>query len=528
MSRLQSVPEPSPQQQRERLSMIGVTWLLLGAVLVLLWAYSWWRHRFWATKGVPTPPVVPFIGHAHKLLLPAKLCEFEREAYFNYGGSKFCGLYSFHEPMLLVGDPEIMRHIYVKDFDHFMDRRTFNMPSKKDRVMANMLSMKTGEEWKKLRAIMSPTFTSGKIKGMFPLVCKKADQLVSFCLKEARTKPFVDMKYNFGRFTLDTIASCAFGIECNSLVDEKPEFAEKVDTFFKITPERIWRFAFLGVFPKLAKMLDMRFSVPATDFFSEVARETMRARQSGNKRGDFLDLLLEAEVSTGDAEGISAVQDDNKSSTSKQTLNELTIISQSVMFLLAGYDTTASTLAFVSILLAKHPEIQQRLRQEMSEMVEEHGDITYQGIMEAKYLDACIMETLRLYPPGLFLERKCVKEYKIPGTDVTIEPGMVVTCPLFQIHRDPKYWPEPEVFRPERFLPENKANITHLTHIPFGIGPRNCLEIHSETQLDTLSPENDPTSLLTTCSYALTIRAPHPAVTSLVSCLFLLVWVAHQ
>ncbi|ROT79404.1 Cytochrome P450 9e2 [Penaeus vannamei] len=379
--------------------------------------------------------------------------------------------------MLLVGDPEIMRHIYVKDFDHFMDRRTFNMPSKKDRVMANMLSMKTGEEWKKLRAIMSPTFTSGKIKGMFPLVCKKADQLVSFCLKEARTKPFVDMKYNFGRFTLDTIASCAF-----------------------------------------------------------VARETMRARQSGNKRGDFLDLLLEAEVSTGDAEGISAVQDDNKSSTSKQTLNELTIISQSVMFLLAGYDTTASTLAFVSILLAKHPEIQQRLRQEMSEMVEEHGDITYQGIMEAKYLDACIMETLRLYPPGLFLERKCVKEYnlsqptprsplarvrrprrrierrvedglsykltdesvficrecaevvlnlrtqrqinsenRIPGTDVTIEPGMVVTCPLFQIHRDPKYWPEPEVFRPERFLPENKANITHLTHIPFGIGPRNCL-----------------------------------------------------
>ncbi|MDK2413634.1 cytochrome P450, partial [Aphanizomenon sp. 202] len=84
----------------------------------------------------------------------------------------------------------------------------------------------------------------------------------------------------------------------------------------------------------------------------------------------------------------------------------------------AGYDTTASTLAFASILLAKHPEIQQRLRQEMSEMVEEHGDITYQGIMEAKYLDACVMETLRLYPPGLFLERKCIKEYKIPGTDV--------------------------------------------------------------------------------------------------------------
>ncbi|XP_037785999.1 cytochrome P450 9e2-like [Penaeus monodon] len=455
--------------------MIGVTWLLLGAALALFWAYSWWKHRYWTSKGVPTPPVVPFIGHAHKLLVPNKRCNFEKEAYFNYGGSKFCGLYSFHEPMLLVGDPELMRHIYVKDFDHFMDRRTMELPSEKDRVLTNMLTMKTGEEWKKLRAIMSPTFTSGKMKGMFPLVCKKADQLVSFCLKEARTKPFVDMKYNFGRFTMDTIASCAFGIECNSLVDEKPEFAEKVDTFFKITPGMMCRIVFVSLLPKLAKIFNMRFSVPATDFFTEVTRETMRARQSGNKRGDFLDLLLEAEISTGDAEGVQAMQDGNKSSKSKQTLDELTIISQSVLFLVAGYDTTASTLAFASILLAKHPEIQQRLRQEISEMVEEHGDITYQGIMEAKYLDACVMETLRMYPPGLFLERKCVKEYKIPGTDVTIEPGVIVTTPLFNIQRDPKYWPDPEEFRPERFLPENRANITHLTHIPFGIGPRNCI-----------------------------------------------------
>ncbi|XP_047493086.1 cytochrome P450 9e2-like [Penaeus chinensis] len=455
--------------------MIGVTWLLLGAALALFWAYSWWKHRYWANKGVPTPPVVPFIGHAHKLFLADKRCNFEKEIYFNCSGSKLSGVYSFHEPVLLVGDPELMRHIFVKDFDHFMDRRTLNMPSEKDKVMANMLSLKTGEEWKKLRAIMSPTFTSGRMKGMFPLVCKKADDLVSFCLKEARTKPFVDMKYNFGRFTMDTIASCAFGIECNSLVGEKAEFAEKVETFFKMTPGMMCRLLFLSIFPRLGNLLNMRFSVPATDFFTEVARETMRTRQSGNKRGDFLDLLLEAEVSTGDAEGITATQDDSKSSQSKQALDELTIISQSVMFLVAGYDTTASTLAFASILLAKHPEIQQRLRQEISEIVEEHGDITYQGIMEAKYLDACVMETLRMYPPGLFLERKCVKEYKIPGTDVTIEPGLIVTCSIFNIQRDPKYWPEPEEFRPERFLPENKANITNLTHIPFGIGPRNCI-----------------------------------------------------
>ncbi|XP_042864014.1 cytochrome P450 9e2-like [Penaeus japonicus] len=452
--------------------MVGVTWLLLGVALVLFWAYSRWRHRYWASKGVPTPPMLPIIGHLHNTLIPSMRCDFETEAYHNHGGSKFCGMYSFYQPFLLVGDPELLRLIYVKDFDYFMDRRPFKMTSSKDKVMANMLSLKTGEEWKKLRSVMSPTFTSGKMKGMFSLVCQKADDLVSFCLKEARTKPSVDMKYNFGRYTMDTIASCAFGIECNSLVDEKPIFAEKVESFFKVTPGMVFRMVFTMVFPKIANALDIRFSVPATDFFEEVARETLHARRKGEKRGDFLDLLLEAEIPNADAE---AMQNGTRSPKSKQALDDLTIISQSVLFLVAGYDTTASTLAFASFLLAKHPEIQQRLRQEMNELIDQHGDITYQGIMEAKYLDACIMETLRLYPPGLFLERQCVKEYKVPDMDLTIEPGTVVTCPIFTIHRDPKYWPEPEEFRPERFLPENKANITNFTHIPFGMGPRNCL-----------------------------------------------------
>ncbi|XP_042886027.1 cytochrome P450 9e2-like [Penaeus japonicus] len=452
--------------------MVGVTWLLVGVVLVLSWAYSRWRHRYWTSKGVPSPPTLPFIGHLHKLVAPSMRCYFENEAYHKHGGSKICGVYSFHKPSLIVGDPELLRLIFVKDFDYFMDRRAVKLPNKKDRVMANMLSVKAGEDWKKLRSVMSPTFTSGKMKGMFSLVCQKADDLVSFCLKEARTKPSVDMKYNFGRYTMDTIASCAFGIECNSLVDEKPIFAEKVESFFKVTPGMVLRIVFMFMVPKIAHALDIRFSVPATDFFEEVARETLHARRKGEKRGDFLDLLLEAEIPNGDAE---AMQNGTQSPKSKKALDELTIISQSVLFLVAGYDTTASTLAFASFLLAKHPEIQQRLRQEMNELIDQHGDITYQGIMEAKYLDACIMESLRLYPPGLFLERQCVKEYKVPGFDFTIEPGTVVSCPVWTVHRDPKYWPEPEEFRPERFLPENKANIANFTHMPFGVGPRNCL-----------------------------------------------------
>nr|XP_053643919.1 cytochrome P450 9e2-like [Cherax quadricarinatus] len=95
--------------------------------------------------------------------------------------------------------------------------------------------------------------------------------------------------------------------------------------------------------------------------------------------------------------------------------------------------------------------------------------------MEAKFLDACIMETLRLYPPAVFGERICNKTYKIPGTNVVLRPGDLVTIPFWSLHHDPRYWPEPEVFLPDRFLPENKTNITSFTHMPFGMGPRNCI-----------------------------------------------------
>nr|XP_053654484.1 cytochrome P450 9e2-like [Cherax quadricarinatus] len=156
-------------------------------------------------------------------------------------------------------------------------------------------------------------------------------------------------------------------------------------------------------------------------------------------------------------------------------LTDTRIVAQCVLFLIAGYDTTASTLTFSSFLLAKNPVHQQRLRQEVQHMVQEHGAVTYQGIMEAKFLDACIMETLRLFPPSFVGERKCTKTFKIPGTNVTLHPGDYLTIPFWSLHHDPRYWPDPEAFLPDRFLPENKADITNFTHMPFGMGPRNCI-----------------------------------------------------
>ncbi|XP_063856584.1 cytochrome P450 3A11-like [Scylla paramamosain] len=440
-------------------------WLLIATVVLLVVAYFTRRRTYWSSRGVPSPPATPIIGHFHKgIFVSKRLWEFFDENYTKFYNSMMFGLYEFNTPALVTWDTEIMRHVFIKDSDHFIDRRDVNMRTgqKRDEVMSEMLSIKKGAEWKSLRSIMTPTFTSGKIKSMFPLVCDKADALVKFSKKQAAGGSCVDMKENFGAYTLDTIASCAFGIECNSLEDSNGEFTAKVKVFFKGGLGTLFKGIFFYWMPRLFKLLNLSLNPPEVDFFIDVVEQAIVSRKAGMKRGDFLDLLIEARD-----------QPDNPNS--NHVMTDLAMVSQSVLFIIAGYDTTASLLANSSFLLAKNKVHQQRLRNELQQMIAEHGKITYQGIMEAKFLDACLQESLRLYPPATMIERLCTKSYRLPGTDLIMKPGNLVQFPTWSIHHDPNNWPDPEAFIPDRFMPENKGNIKPFTHLPFGMGPRNCI-----------------------------------------------------
>lgn len=438
-----------------------VTWLFVGAVVLLLWVYSRWCHSYWSSRGIVSPPALPIFGHAQQFFGSQRWLYVDK-FYRKYRDHKVWGLYEFLTPVLFVSDPDLLKHFMVKDFDHFVDRRSFG--DQPGSLLSAMVTNKHGEEWKDLRGLMSPTFSSGKMRGMFHLICEKADCLVSFCLKKGVNNRPVDMKDMFGRFTMDTIASCAFGIECNSFSDTKPIFSEKAKAFFTFQGVRMLRLGLMLMKPKLFNALGLKADTPEVEFFAKICKENTAVREKGQKkRGDFLDLLLEAR----DAE--------ERLHPGKKVFADNTVVAQSVLFLMAGYDTTATTLAFAGRIMATHPEHQQRLRHEMQELVKEHGSITYQGVMEAKFLDAFLMETLRLYPPGTIGDRKCTKEYKVPGTDLVLKPGDMINFSIWSLHHDPEYWPDPEEFKPERFLPENRDQIKSFTHMPFGMGPRNCL-----------------------------------------------------
>ncbi|XP_041603078.1 cytochrome P450 3A12-like isoform X1 [Vulpes lagopus] len=154
-------------------------------------------------------------------------------------------------------------------------------------------------------------------------------------------------------------------------------------------------------------------------------------------------------------------------------LSDLELVAQSIIFIFAGSDTTSSCLSFLMYELATHPDVQQKLQEEIDATFPNKAAPTYEALIQMEYLDMVLNETLRLYSIAGRLERVCKKDVEISG--VFIPKGTVVMVPTFILHRDQNLWPEPEEFQPERFGRKNKDSINPYTYLPFGTGPRNCI-----------------------------------------------------
>ncbi|XP_076040638.1 cytochrome P450 6k1-like [Oratosquilla oratoria] len=438
---------------------------LAVTLVVLLLGYCHHRQQYWQSKGVYVPPMLPVMGHMHHMF-SQKINVFETVfEYLMKSKAPYMGWYEGLKPALIVQDLTLLKNILVKDFDHFVDRRQFDFGHSQEKVFNEMVSMIPGEKWKGLRSTITPTFTSGKLKGTFPLIEAKCKKLVEWCLKEGTTRDKVDMHNLFNRFTLDTIATSAFGIDTNCIDNEKDEFAvaaEKISTPPGFAT--MLKFLVFLTSSRLFSFLSLRLMDPAIDLFTETAKATIKMRKNSERRGDFIDLMMEAKQAH-----------DLDTTKSKYPVTDDTIISQVVLFLFAGFQTTSTTLSFAAGLLARHQEVQELIREELRGLMETYGELNYKAIGEAKYLEACIHEALRLFPPAPVTERLTTKEYTIPGTDLIIEKDTVIGVQIWALNRDPRIWEDPEEYKPERFLPENKTPEQNFAFQSFGQGPRNCI-----------------------------------------------------
>lgn len=390
---------------------------------------------------------------------------------------RYTGLYQFHTPILLVRDPELIKQVTVKDFEHFTDHPPLIDPDADPLWSSAIFSLK-GERWKELRVTLSPTFTSSKIKSIYTLILETSENFVKYFLDKGDNTVDVEMKDVYSRFTNDVIATTAFGVKVDSLKDQNNSFYEmghRLTQFKGI----IVILKFLGhfLFPKLFKYLGIPFlDGAASKYFNSVIDETIKAREKNNiVRQDMINILLEARKGGGDNEE----SGDTGKAKAPIKLSNQDITSQAMIFFFAGFDTVSTAMSFGSYELAVNKDVQDRLRQEIME-TQKDGKVTYEKLTQMKYMDMVISEVLRKWPPVPSIERLCTKPYTIKPvredeTSVQILLDQQIVLPIYGLHHDPKYFPNPNKFDPERFSEENKRNITPYTYMPFGAGPRICI-----------------------------------------------------
>ncbi|GBP91579.1 Probable cytochrome P450 6a14 [Eumeta japonica] len=223
--------------------------------------------------------------------------------------------------------------------------------------------------------------------------------------------------------------------------------------------------------PELFRRLNTpRIKPETTEFFLSLVRETAAMRErEGHRRNDFLQILLELKNNE-------LLDEKGRPMAGGGGMSWTQMAAHSMVFLAAGFESTSTTAAFTIYELAQNGEILEAARGEIFAVLKKYdGRPTYDALAEMTYLSLVIEETLRKHPPMRALFRRCTKNYHIPGTKVVVERDTWAFVPILAFHNDADIFPEPEKFRPERFLPENRTKTQLAAYMPFGDGPKMCL-----------------------------------------------------
>uniref|UniRef100_A0A8P4G538 unspecific monooxygenase n=1 Tax=Dicentrarchus labrax TaxID=13489 RepID=A0A8P4G538_DICLA len=393
------------------------TWILLITFICIFVMYGNWTYRTFEKLGIPGPKPVMYWGTLA-----------DNECAQKYG--RIWGMYELKLPMLAVMDPEMLKTILVKEcFTYFTNRRNLRLNGD----LYDAVSIAEDDQWRRIRNILSPSFTSGRIKEMFTIMKHHSHKLTTCLQSKVRNGEVVNIKDFFGPYSMDVMVSCAFSVDMDTISNPSCPLITHASKLFRFS---LPLFIFQGCFPFFLPLLELLgvsfFRKTSTAFFKTVV-EKMRAGR----------------------------------------LTDHEIVSQITMLAFAGYETSALTLVFLAYNLARNPEVMKRLQEEIDSTFPNKGPIEYEALVQMEYLDCVLCECLRLYPPAARLERTAKETVRI--NRITIPKDMVVMVPVYALHRDPELWPEPEEFKPERFSKENKQNINPYTYLPFGFGPRNCI-----------------------------------------------------
>ncbi|XP_043279161.1 cytochrome P450 6A1-like [Venturia canescens] len=436
------------------------------AVVTLVAIFYYWStstFNFWKSRNIVGPKPLPVVGNLKDLFLGKKsFGELVKNIYDQHQDAPFIGIFMRREPVLILAEPDLIKDVLIKDFTTFPERaiRTFDKVEPLSQHLVNLES----KRWRPLRHKLSPAFTSGKLKKMFYLVLECGDHLEEYLNNLGDNNEAVECRELTAKFTTDVIGTCAFGLKMNALADENSEFRKMGRKIFTPDWKNVLRMRMRESTPWLYEIVGtLLVDWKVNNFFMNIMRDTIEYRKNNQVvRHDFIDLIMELR--------------DNPDKLGDIEMTDALLTAQLLVFFLAGFETSSTTMSNALYELAQHHSIQDKLRNEIkNELAKNNGQLTYEVIKSMKYLDMVFKETLRKYPPATSLTRKSNEVYTFGDNKLTIPKGTRIIIPVLGIHRNPRIYPKPEVFDPERFTEEAVSARHSMSWLAFGDGPRNCI-----------------------------------------------------
>lgn len=330
--------------------------------------------------------------------------------------------------------PDHVRHVLV---DHHAN---FTKGIGIERVailLGNGLMTSEGDHWRTQRKMVQPAFHRKVIATWMPHIHTANERLAARWTAAAAAGSAINLTQDMSEVTLEVVLLALFGEDLARLTGGGRE-----NPFGLLTDETARNLAFAYKFRQLGKL---------------ILADVERRRRDNVRHNDIVSLLLDARDRQTD-----------------EPMSDRELLDEILTLIVAGHETTASSLNWFWYLLTQSPEVASRLHAEVDAAGD--GPPDYDALAAFPVTRRALDETLRLYPPGWLLTRRAIADsaiggFALPaGTDVLVSPYLV--------QRHPVYWPAPDRFDPDRFLPEASASRNRFVYLPFGLGPRACIGEH--------------------------------------------------
>ncbi|XP_060812651.1 cytochrome P450 4g15 [Bombus pascuorum] len=468
-----------------------------AVVLYLIYFRLSRQHMLKLAESLPGPPALPIIGNALDLLgssdtifqnLLAKAADYKDVVRLWIGPKLVVFLFDPRDIEIILSS-----NVYI---DKSAEYRFFYP------WLGDGLLISTGQKWRSHRKLIAPTFHLNVLKSFINLFNANARDVVERMRKEG-SKEF-DCHDYMSELTVEILMETAMGVSKTTQDRSGFEYAMAVmkmcdilhlrhtkvwlrpDWLFNLTKYGKDQIKLLEIIHGLTKKVISR----KKEDYKSGKRNIIDTSAQKNEKGDNATVV--EGVSFGQSTGLKddLDVDDDVGEKKRQAFLDLLIEAgqegviltdkevreqvNTIMF--EGHDTTAAGASFFLALMGCHPDVQEKVIQELDEIFgDSDRPATFQDTLEMKYLERCLLETLRLYPPVPIIAREIKTDLKCMSGNYTIPAGCTVVIATYKLHRHPSIYPNPDVFNPDNFLPENTAKRHYYAFVPFSAGPRSCV-----------------------------------------------------